>query len=335
MSNNSYDFSRFAAEFYPLWEQQFRTGDSAGEYSYAQGGKTSLYGSTDIIFCRAIMDNIELSAEDRDSWAGVINRFQKPDSGWYRKLYTWNHLKQHTSAYAVAALALIGRRPHFELKVIKELLEQPQHWERWIRRVPWSVIWPGSHIVAAIPAVAALLGYPHEKFMHWYFDWLDREADPATGFWCRGLVHKLGLLRRPTKHEMGGAFHMYYVYEYFGRQWRYPVQVINTTLSLQQPNGFWDGEVSYCIDLDGIYNLTRSSKIAGDYRQEDIRRAITRYLESTEALLNDRERFFASYSNSHMLPAVLAAIAEIQKFYPELVHTPKPWRQVIDEVCFI
>jgi hypothetical protein len=281
------------------------------------------------------MDRLEPTDAEREAWAGVINSFQKPSSGWYRKLYTWNHFKQHTSAYAVAALALIGRRPRCELKEVRQLLEQPQQWEGWMRRVPWSLIWPGSHIVAAVPAVAALLDYPHAEFMRWYFNWLDREADPATGFWCRGLVHRLNLIRRHTKHEMGGAFHMYYVYEYFDRPWRYPERVIDATLALQQPNGLWDGEVSYCIDLDGIYNLTRSARLAGDYRADDIRQSILRYLESTAALLNDRERFFPSYTNSHMLPAVLAALAEIQRSYPELVRTPQPWRQVIDEVCFI
>ena len=330
-----FDFSRFQEEFFPEWVELFRSGSGIGDYSYKKGGPTSLYGTTDMLISRCTLGELDLSEGERDEWATCINQFQKPDTGWYRKTYTYTHYREHTTAYAVAALHLINRRPAYPMGWRDAILSSTEAMEKWIRGVNWSLIWPGSHIIAGIPAMLLMLGEETDEFLTWYFNWLDREADPASGFWCRGLVHRLRVIRKPTKHEMGGAFHMYYVYEFCSREWRYPERIIDHTLRLQQPNGLWDGEVSYCIDLDGIYCLTRSCRIADGYRKDDVRAAVVRYLAAAEKILTDREFFFRHYSNSHILPGALSAIAECQKLYPELVKTPRPWIQTLDRACFI
>lgn len=330
-----FDFRKHQEEIYPEWVKQFKSGEGIGDYSYAIGGPTSLYGTTDVLFCRAIMNVLDLTGEEKDSWAKSINQFQKPENGWYKKKYTWNHSKQHTTAYAVAALHLIDRRPAFDFAWKENLLANEKNMNRWIERIPWSIIWPGSHIVSGVPAILAMLGEGTEAFFDWYFDWLDREADPNSGFWCRGWVHKLGIISTPTKHEMGGAFHMYFVYEYLNRKWPYPKKIIDHSLRLQLPSGLWDKNVTYCIDLDGIYNMTRSNQIAGGYREDEIRKSCIRYLEAAELILNDRDYFFEHYTNTHILPGALGAIAECQKFYPELVKTSTPWVQTLDKACFI
>lgn len=264
----------------------------------------------------------------------VINRFHDPKTGWYKKSYTIHH-REHTTAYAVAALALIDRKPLHPMKWKEPILASVKSMERWIEKINWSIIWPGSHVVTGVPAVLAMLGEGTDEFFNWYFDWLDKTADPVSGFWCRGLVHRLGIIGRPTKHEMGGAFHMYYVYEYMNRQWPYPEKIIDETLRLQHVNGLWDRDVTYCIDLDGIYNLTRSSRNAGGYRSSDIEAAVIRYLATAEKILNDKDFLFKKYTSSHILTGALAAIAECQKFYPELIVTEKPWRQSLDSACYI
>lgn len=328
-----FDFTRFQLEIYPAWERQFVSGSLTGEYSYKKGGPTDSYGTTDMLISRYIMDDLELTENRKDEWASVINRFQKND-GWYARTYTFHH-REHTTAYAVAALRLIGRSPSHPLAWSAEILADRRSMERWIERVNWSIIWPGSHVVSGVPAALAMTGGGTDEFFEWYFDWLDRAADPASGFWCRGIVHRLGILPRPTKHEMGGAFHMYYVYEYFGRKWRYPEKIVDHTLRLQHANGLWDSDVTYCIDLDGVYCLTRSSRNAGWYRKDDVYRACVRYLETAERILNDREFVFGRYRNSHILTGALAAVAECASYFPETVRTARPWRQSLDTACYI
>ncbi len=334
MTDRIYDFRAFQEKIFSRWIKQFASGPGPGEYSFKIGGPTDSYGATDMLISKYIIDDLNLTEAEKDAWAGVINSFQDPATGNYRKIYTMHH-KEHTTAYAVAALHLINRKPAFPMAWKETITASPEAMDRWLRTVNWSIIWPGSHVVTGPPAVLAMLGHAPRDFFDWYFDWLDGTADPSSGFWCRGLVHRLGIIRKPTKHEMGGAFHMYYVYEFMNRQWRYPERIVDHALRLQHANGLWDKDVTYCIDLDGIYNLTRSSRNAGGYRRDDVFIAVCRYLKEAERILNDEEFFFKKYNNSHILTGALGAVAECQKFYPELVRTSRPWRQSLDIACYI
>lgn len=90
------------------------------------------------------------------------------------------------------------------------------------------------------------------------------------------------------EYNMAGAFHMYYVYEFLKRKWLYPEKIIDHTLRLQHANGLWDRNVTYCVDLDGIYCLTRSCRNANGYRSDEIKTAIERYLTTAEQIFNDQ-----------------------------------------------
>jgi hypothetical protein len=148
-------------------------------------------------------------------------------------------------------------------------------------------------------------------------------------------MHRTGLRPILSKEELGGAFHMHFIYEALGREWPLPERVVDAALQLQQPNGFWDGEVSYCIDLDGLWCLFRSSRNAGAYKSEEVRAACMRYLGRAEETLNDKDFVDASYDNSHRLTGALAAVAECALFNPEAVVTDRPWRVSLDKACFI
>jgi hypothetical protein len=331
----AFDFTQFEEELYPEWESMFRIGGGTGEFSYVKGGKPCPYGTLDVIFCRAIMNRLTLTEKEKNDWASYINSFQQKDTGWYKKTYTLTHFREHTTAYAVAGLHLIDRKPAYDFIWQDRLLSSEKERQRWINKIPWSLSWPASHIVSGIPAIMAMLGNGTDEFFNWYFAWLDKEVNPATGYWSRGLGHRLGLIKKVSKHEMGSAFHMYYVYEYMNRKWPYPEKIVDMTLRLQHENGLWDRDVTYCIDLDGVYSLLRSSRNAGGYRTDDVKDACIRYLERAEKILNDREFFYSRYTNTHILPGALCAVAECAKFYPELVRTSRPWFETLDKACFI
>ncbi len=332
---DSFDFRPFES-MYEEWEEGFRSGNNPGEFSYRRGGPTSLYGSADMVFNRYILGRMP-NGDGGIAWASVINRFQNPKTGWYKKRYTF-HFRSHTAAYAVAALRLLGHAPAHPVRKAERAARSRRSVERWLTRVPWSIIWPGSHEVAGIPAIRLMTGQPGdgtEEFLENWKSWLDARVHPETGFWSRGLMQKLKLRGTLTKEEMGGAFHMYFIYEAMGRPWPLPEKIVDATLSLQNENGFWDKDVSYCIDLDGIYCLTRSSRNAGRYRAKDVEAACRRYLKRAEATLNDRAFLFGRYDNSHRLPGALAAVAECALFYPDMVKSMTPWRQSLDAACFI
>lgn len=329
-----YDFTFFENEIFPKWLRLLQTKDKTGEYGRKFGKSTNLYGTTDVLISRYIVNQLNINSEEKKLWADVINRYQDPTTGWYRAIFPL-HYKEHTTAYAVAALHLIQETPQYSLKFLDPILHSEQSMVRWATHFNWSAIWPGSHVISGIPACLAMTKGKNHPFFEWYFDWLNREVDPQSGFWLRGWIHHSGMRKVPTYKEMAGAFHMYYIYEYFNRKWLYPEKIIDFTLDFQHQNGLWDKDVTYCVDLDGIYCLTRSLKLTHGYRESEIRLAVERYLQTAEKILNNPDFFFKHYQNSHTLPGALAAIAEGQKWYPDMVKTLRPWKQSLDDACFI
>jgi hypothetical protein len=333
-----FDFTRFQSKLWPEWKAQFQINPNPGQYRFRpQEGGLSFYGTTDILIAEYILNNpsfTRLSETDKDQWAQTINRFQNSRTGWFQKTETL-HYREHGTGYAVAALKLIDRHPIYQLKWKNKILNSPKTMERWIWHPNWSFIWATSHVISGVPAALAMVEEGNDKFFAWYFNWLDQHAHPESGFYHLGLIHKLGIRPHATMQELGGAFHMYYVYEYFRRQWPYSERIVDETLRLQHDNGLWDKKVTYCIDLDGIYSAIRSSRNANWYRKDEVKQAVEKYLATAARTLNDRDFLFRNYRDTHRLVGALAAIAECQKYFPELVHTIVPWRQSLDKACFI
>ncbi len=338
MMDKQFDFTTFQESIFPEWLKQFKVGPGIADYSFTPGGQIDSYGTTDMLISMYIMNELGgLSERQKDEWAATINRFQDPATGKYKKTYTL-HFWEHTTAYCTCALKLIDRRPAHPMKWKEKIIRDEKSmlaWTRQWKRAPWSLTWSGSHVWAGIPATLAMTGEGTDAFFKWYFDWFDKEADPKTGFWRRGWKQKL-LAKEPHPHDMFGAFHMYYVYEYMGKKWQYPEKVVDWTLKFQQPdNGLWGSGAIYCRDLDGIYSLTRSSRNANGYKVGDVRAAVVKMLATAELQLNDEALVLQNYPNTHKLTGALCAVAECQKFFPELVKTPKLWLMSIDKACYI
>ncbi|MBN2157626.1 MAG: hypothetical protein JW776_16385 [Candidatus Lokiarchaeota archaeon] len=332
-----YDFREFERELLNRWMQQFKSGEGIGDFSWKKNGSTSLYGTTDMLISKFIVGHLNLTEIEKDEWAGIINSFQDPITGWYKKTYTM-HYKEHTSAYAVAGLHLINRSPKYAFSWKNKIIQSEKARKGWISgdwRLIWTFIWPGSHVISGIPAMLAMTKQAEDEFFNWYFNWLDKQADPHSGFYLRGIPHRLGLIRNPTMRELGGVFHMLYIYEWFNRKWPHAEKIVDQCIRLQHENGLWHKDVTYCIDLDGLYSMIRSSRNANWYRKEEVIQSVCRYLETASYIFNNEEFFFKEYSNSHILTGALAAIAECQKWFPELVKTTKLWTQSLDYACYI
>jgi hypothetical protein len=329
----AFDFRGFE-ELYPAWEARFRVEGPLGSFAYEAGGSLCSYGSTDMVFNRATMGALDLGDAEADAWAAVINSFQDPRTGWYRKRNTM-HFREHTTAYAVAALALLGRKPDFPVLAARRVAASPEALGRWLRSVPWSIVWPGSHVAAGLPAILHMTGEGSADFFERYFAWLDERVEPSTGFWSRGIAQRVGLAPKLSRSEMGGAFHMHFVYEARGRAWPLPERVVDACLALQGKNGFWDGGHPYCIDLDGLYCLLRSSALAGGYRKDEAYEACLLFLRGAQPILCSEELLALHYRRSHRLPGALSAVAECALHFPELVRTSVPWVQTLGEACFI
>lgn len=323
------------------WIDCFKIDNSPGNFSVkCNSKKPSLYGVCDMVYNLVITGELKRylakhDEENIEAWIKRIHSYQNPKTGWFKEglINFGGHFKEHSSAFAVSALKLLGVAPKYGFKVAKKLNTKKKV-EKWLRKKPeWGLLyWPGSHRGGGLGSIFAALGpefSPHEKFFDWYFDWLDQQADPDVGFWRIGWIHKIKK-NRLTKNELGGAVHYYWVYEFMGHPWPYPEKIIDSTLSLQNNMGTWHKYYSYCIDLDAIHSLTRCCNQTSGYRKEDIRNAIIKYLDYVIEKMNDKKYLFEKYDTAHKLTGYVCAIAEINKFYPELLDLPRPWIQTLD-----
>ena len=323
------------------WIDCFKLDSRPNQFSVLrEKKKASLYGTCDMVYNLVITGGLEKylkthPEEDVGEWIAHIQSYQDSRTGWFKEgLINYGlHFKEHSTAFAISALKLLDARPKYDLKISQELTSQKKV-ERWLRRGPeWGLLyWPGSHRGGGIGAIYATLGknkYPHERFFDWYFKLLDDMADPEVGFWRIGWIHKINK-NRLTRNELGGSVHYYWVYVFLNRPLPFPERIIDATLALQNEMGTWHEEFSYCIDLDAIFCLTRCCKQTNGYRENDIYEALVQYLDNVVQKMNDKGFLFQTYDSAHKLTGYVCAIAEINKFYPELFDLAIPWVQTLD-----
>lgn len=190
---------------------------------------------------------------------------------------------------------------------------------------------PGQGIAAVMRASTPATRTKHDAFYSWYFSYLSNHSSADTGYWP-GKTASL-------TDQLGGAFHLYHIYHCFNKPWPHPQKVVDTTLSIQNKStGMWlpfgPDKLSNCIDLDGVYALTRSSQLAGDsavqpYRWGDVEAACALYVKTAHAQLSDPYNVLQGgwSENSHLIHGALFAVAECAAWFPGMVKTVRPWRR--------
>lgn len=330
-----YDFTSFESHIFPEFINQFRIKSSAHHFSWKPRGNLSLYATADMIYSHWILGDDQFLNTLKEPLSEVIHQFQNKSTGWYTKRYGKRHFKEHTCAYAVGALFLLDKYPKYPFSFLDSIISSQKNTEKWLRQNNWTIIWLGSHAISGIPAILAMSQGKDLPFFKWYFNWLDEHVNPKTGFWELGIHHKLKILKNPTIHEMAGAFHMFYIYTHLNRSWKYPKQVIDHTLRLQNKTGLWSNDVPFGVDMDGLYCLLESNRQLNGYRQEEINHAVYTYLEKVQNLLNNKQYVLKNYQNTHKIVGTLNAIALCQKYYPKIVKTQNKWRFSLDKACYI
>jgi len=317
----------------PAYMAKFKTANGAGEFSYLPGGrKPDLYGTTDMVYLLYSLDMLDtLSDKDKQNWAALIQSFQNEKTGWFGGNVTM-HGKEHALAYAVGALKLLGAKPAHPFS-FRNKYETAENIERMFETTPWDAIWSGSHIASGIASAFINTGIADVNWLSSYFSWLNREADPATGFWMR--KNNGSRKNTATNNELGGAFHFYFIYTFTGQPLPFPEKIIDSTLPLQQPNGLYDGNIPYCIDLDGVFALIHAYKQTHAYRRKDVEASLEKTLAAITERINNPAFLNNSYRDSHKLVGAIVALAEIQSFAPDLLSTPKPLKPVLAVSPFI
>ena len=369
----TFNFFEFEDKVFPQWRELFRVGDAeAGEFSLLptrKENRTSFYGTTDMVYALHAAGQLDqLSADVRLRWSQTINRFQNLTTGWY-DLAPWeamhcanppyaNHT-WHAAGAAVETLRLLSssgpaanqaKQPFMPSvpfhSVLALLRAGPDAWtvfmKHWLTN--YADVWMGSQAVQSLAAVLKLshLGLDdgsQSAFFDWFFSFLDQTISSTTGMWD-GQPHQ------PAMQQLGGAFHIFHVYQCFHRSWPDAEASVDTTLTAQDTDsGVWGGHhawsarsswkaISSCIDLDGVYSAARGAQLAQthgqNYRWSDVKAACQRYLRTAEFMLNNASFVLdvKKYGgDTHLLHGPMYAVAECQQHFPHMVETRRPWRR--------
>jgi len=316
----------------PGWVQQFRAGDGPGEYSYLPGQKRpDVYGATDMFYLLYTLDMLDLGEADRKAWIRAIGKFQNKNTGWFGGNMTM-HSREHATAYAVGAMKLLGSKPRYPL-AFKKFYDTREKIFKMLEDTPWDAVWSGSHIPSGIASALINTGEAGPDWTDAYFEWLDREADPGSGYWLR--KNDGAQKDSAGTNELGGAFHFYYIYTYLGHPLPFPERIIDATINVQHDNCLYDAEVPYCIDLDGVFSIIEAYKQTGGYRTGDVRDSLECTLDAIVTRLNDPDFLWNNYRDSHKLVGAVVALAELQAFMPEKLVTPKPLKRILALSPFI
>jgi hypothetical protein len=340
-----------------------------GAFSLHRGATDfDLYGMVDAVY---ILHTVGRLAErtDRSSrtvWAERILACQD-GVGWFSRLNLRGHSREHATAYAIGALALLEIEPDEQyvielgpLHALESILIDRNAFLHWIscldfrpslravleKRLGWHYIWRGSHVGGGIPAALGMAWHSVEEWWPgqvdldewflWYFEWLDAHTAPESGYWQRAFWNLA--YHVPTLIDMGGATHFFWVYEAKNRPFPHPAPVIESTLRLQQPSGLYKDH-PFCIDLDGNFCLIRSYLQLPEQGQQMYRDRVYRSVrKSFEAIVEVLvgEPWEELYSDSHGLPGALAALVECTKL-PGLEHAEalSGWQHPLDKAWWL
>ncbi len=288
-------------------------GQQYGAYRLTTAKPADLYASADIAWIRWVMDDLDLTDEQRSEWIDFIQDQQNHEDGSYRHIT--GHCKTHAFCHATGALNMLGGPHRFRPRLLEQYLNVEKVPE-WLDGINWVRQWGASHDIwgAGVPLICS-----PETPQVWkdaVFAWLDAEVDPRTGYWRKGVE-----ARSPLEY-LGGAFHIWPAYAAVERPILYPERVIDSVLKLEQPNGSFDGHFNYG-NMDGVWVLEYLSKKT-PHRRDEVSAALARNLHGLMKMYNTLPWRFLS--DAHGTESRIATLGILQSAHPELLKTTKPWR---------
>lgn len=223
-----------------------------------------------------------------------------------------------------------------------------------------------AHKLVAIPTMLTMedpVNNPkrYAPFFSWLFEQLDRNANPKNGYFgCQhssspNMNHSSPALSNYGSGEgylyscMGGSFAVHTLMRFVRHPWPYNQTVQSVTLSLQNKTGkdagHWASKGGY-DDVDGLFQAARPlmtvdgvplvPKSSGAGRWGVVEAACRDFLRSAAVEMNDASWVMERFGdNTHGLMAMVGAVGECQLHFPELVHTMRPWKSVMDRAAFI
>lgn len=268
--------------------KQCRIDSNSWRFASAPNGKETLYASCFACMLYHYTDQLDtIAPAHKREWADYIKSWQDPETGYFigpelvaeelnSTNHSFEHIAQHLAAHALPSLSLLDARPKYPL-IFAHPFTDPNYLQKWLDERDWNNAWlEGNNLLFVGQFLIYLRDIEKlssaQPALDLYFEWLDKEMDPATGLWgtngyCTNAV------------ALYGGYHQLLVYYYENHPVRYPERLIDVALSLQHKDGGFNlnGGGGACEDTDAIDILVNMYKRV-DYKRPQIRSALRRAL---------------------------------------------------------
>lgn len=305
-----------------------------GAYREAPQGRCDLYSSCDVALIMAIMGESPLetlSSAQRAEWIGFINSFVatgNPPDGSYTDRMGQSLL--HANGMVIGALGVLGgQMPH--PVSLYEAFDRPEKVGPWLDSLDWNHAWPQSHAFWGGIHCFSMSGCASDEWLAAVFEWLDANMD-QSGWWRAGTPHADG------NQGLGGAAHLFPLYEHHNRRFPEPERMIDSVLEMQLPDGSWLGvtyrqdpvHVMNYLDLDALYALVLMGKYAPGYRQDDIIASARRYGELAKAYYRDHRAALFSL-HPHFVLSAVGTFGLLQQLLPDEFVDDRAWTDIFSD----
>lgn len=264
-------------------------------FKFSSSNQPNLIASGLAVMLAALLGWFEnLTVGQKKDWADYLNSFQRQD-GFFEDGdindhnlvpgYTKERALFHRTRHILFALSTLGYRPRYDFRFLEDKIK-PATIKKWMEELNLSDFWDASN---KIMDLALFLTYEAitnrnskaEEAVNIILDICDKNTNPHTGYQDAG--------KSELRNAMASAMHLYPIYFLWQRKPKYPHKVIETTLSLQQTDGFFAYEMGSCgedcLDYDAVNIIVNFSFIT-DYRQKEIRQALGKLLNAIRSCKN-------------------------------------------------
>ncbi len=329
-----YDLRPFVAEIKKIVERHYL--GEPGKYAQwitqnAQNTRNlgaTPYGCANAVNILYTIGALPVDVQERQGFVKVLQEFQNAETGLFTNP---GNFETHTTAFVSGALNLLDAVPlyqatGFEVYSTKEGLFSFMNQIDWARN-PWL----GAHLGAGIYGSMLLTGTAGDEWEDYYFEWLDENADAATGLWKKDALEGA-----EPFHYLASTFHYVFNYEYAKRALPYPKELLNTCIKAYQDGVCMDFSKSVgWPDIDFTYMLARVQRRAG-IKYEETQTILKEIADGliTQLLAMDAEQS-ETLNDLNTLFAIVCALAVLQDALPGYIRTSKPLKLVLDKRPFL
>jgi hypothetical protein len=224
----------------------------------------------------------------------------------------------------IGALAVLGGEQPYRVSLYDDF-DDPAEIGPWLEKIQWERQWGASHLFWGGMHCFSMSKRCTQLWRDQVFQWLDTNLDPRSGWWRKGVP-------QAGRHieVLGGAAHIWPIYQHHARRFPYPQQAIDSILAMQQTDGSWLGFSNY-MELDALYGLAYMRKQVPDYRGTDILGAARRH----GRLVRERyTQFMSACPGTHTLLAVVGTLALLQELDPEHFRDSVRWSDIFSDRRF-